>query len=65
MKLMERLMNRVEEEQKKKFVGRRKSSIAEIRSKSSAKMNYQDRVQYLETNIEKDIVFFSRKKKSF
>lgn len=64
-KLIDRLMNKVEEEQKKNQIKRRVSSIKDVRNKSSNKLGYQERVQYLETTIEKDIVFFSRKKRSF
>lgn len=65
MKLIDYLMNKVEEQQKKKLINRRINSIQDVRNKSSNKLGYQERVQYLETTIEKDIVFFSKKKRSF
>lgn len=44
MKLIDNLMNKVEEQQKKKLIHRRLSSIKDVRNKSSNKLGYQERV---------------------
>ena len=65
-KLVQKLLDKVEQKIKKRQIQKRVHSVKHIRTNSeNKKMMHQERVQYVETSIEKDIVYFGKKIKSF